>query len=661
MGSGADVRAGGAYIELLLRDSKFASGLRRVQKKFADTGRDAQAFGKVMGAAGSAITGAFAVALKTFASTGATLDDMTKRTGFSAKALGELKFAAEQSGTSLSQVEKGIRGMEKMLLGAANGAAGATTALSQLGLSAAELMGQSPEEQFRILSEAVAAIEDPSTRAALAMKVFGKAGSDMLPLFSEGAEGIAALRAEAERLGIVMSDEDVAAAAKFDDVLAQLSAQLKGIFVQLGAAIAGPLTEFSDTISTAMRTVIDWIGQNDVLLQNIAGMGAAFVATGAAVYGLGTAMTFLAAHPIVAVLATIAAGAYAIANAYNEATDAVTNFDKAQKGMGQKRTYGDPGEISTMIQRYEQLAKKEKLLKKEREEAYDILHKLRMEFGNIEGHVEGGKIVKADRTRAQLQAAQGGRSSGIQGQELAQARAAISTRKAEGADAAELKQRADAIKKMEEDLARTKRLVADAKPTAAPTAAGPAGPALKSRPAPPPDTAFGGNIFNNMQGALNQAVQAATGLADASVAADLEKDRAAEMQRIDDELARERISAMQDGIAREKAFLQLEHDIRLREAGADNLLTPDFRAKLEELFKSQTGAAQRSDEIRRAAAGVAGPDRKGDIFGAFSLAALQGQAGATSPEVTELQQLRIDLKLQHREMLAAQDGGLLGD
>jgi hypothetical protein len=49
------------------------------------------------------------------------------------------------------------------------------------------------------------------------MQLFGRGGAALLPMMNEGREGIAKLREEARRLGLVMSTEDAVSADKLDD------------------------------------------------------------------------------------------------------------------------------------------------------------------------------------------------------------------------------------------------------------------------------------------------------------------------------------------------------------------------------------------------------------------------------------------------------------
>ena len=80
----------------------------------------------------------------------------------------------------------------------------------------------------------------------------------LLPLFTEGAEGMAALREEARRLGIVMSTEDAAAAAEFTDSMNTLKKALTGIQFAIGSAVIPELTLYLDALTDAGVAIRDF-------------------------------------------------------------------------------------------------------------------------------------------------------------------------------------------------------------------------------------------------------------------------------------------------------------------------------------------------------------------------------------------------------------------
>ena len=73
----------------------------------------------------------------------------------------------------------------------------------------------------------------------------------MLPLFTQGEQGMAALREQAEQLGVVMSGDAATAAADFADAQNELKSALQGVFLDIGSKIVPALTKF-------IRKVIEW-------------------------------------------------------------------------------------------------------------------------------------------------------------------------------------------------------------------------------------------------------------------------------------------------------------------------------------------------------------------------------------------------------------------
>lgn len=215
--------------------------------KFTSFGKTA---GLAMGGAALAIGGFAVKAIGEFTKTGDQVDKMSKRLGLSAESVQRLGFAAEQSGADLDTVERAFRRMAGTVLDANNGLSGAQMSLDQLGVSAADLEGLAPDEQFARLADALNDVEDASTRAALAEDVFGRAGQRLLPLIAEGSEGIKALGDEAERTGNVMSQQAASDAAKLTDTMNTLRHTIGGV-------LAGAIAPLLPAVETMARFIGD--------------------------------------------------------------------------------------------------------------------------------------------------------------------------------------------------------------------------------------------------------------------------------------------------------------------------------------------------------------------------------------------------------------------
>ena len=192
-------------------------------------------------AAGAAAVGGIAAFAKSsisaFAQAGDEVQKMSLRVGFSTEALSELKHAAELSGTSLGSLENGVKRMQRTILDAENGLSTAVDAFEMLGVEMADVEGKTPEEQFTLLSNALADVEDASRRSALAQQVFGRAGTQLLPMLAAGKDGLAAMRQEAHDLGMVFDQQSADSAAEYNDALTKLSGAFNGIKFAVGKAL----------------------------------------------------------------------------------------------------------------------------------------------------------------------------------------------------------------------------------------------------------------------------------------------------------------------------------------------------------------------------------------------------------------------------------------
>ena len=285
------IKAGRAFVEVFADDSKLKRTLRSVSGQLKNLGSSVSRIGTGMAAAGGAIVAPIAAAVGKFVSFGDQMDKMSQRTGVSVEALSQLKFAAEQSGSSVEGLEAGIKGMQKMVLNAQRGLSTATDTLDDLGLSMDDLAGKSPEDQFTILAEAVSRVSDPSRRAALAMQAFGRSGQQLLPMLNGGAQGINALRAEADRLGLTMTGEQATAAAKMADSWNRIKKVLLAAALTIGTALAPYLTALSEWIVGVVQVAAAWIKQNQGLVKIIAAVGAGILIFGTILVTIGGVIT----------------------------------------------------------------------------------------------------------------------------------------------------------------------------------------------------------------------------------------------------------------------------------------------------------------------------------------------------------------------------------
>ncbi len=142
---------------------KFSAGVKKHSKTIA----------KAFAVIGTAAAAAATKIIVDYAKAGDAIAKMAKRTGFTTETLSELKHAAELSGTSIESIEKGVKRMATTLLDAEQGLSTAVDAMNELNLTIKDFEGLSPEAAFEKFLIAIANLEDPLKRAAVAQDIFG--------------------------------------------------------------------------------------------------------------------------------------------------------------------------------------------------------------------------------------------------------------------------------------------------------------------------------------------------------------------------------------------------------------------------------------------------------------------------------------------------------
>lgn len=233
----------------------FASGLGSYHKQI----------GIAATAAGASILAAAGMSIKAYVDQGDALNDMSMRTGISVESLSELSHAANMAGTDIRTIELGIKKMAKTTLDANEGMATYQRSFDRIGVSYADLQGMSPEDQFEKIAFALGGVEDASVRAATAQEIFGRAGTQLLPLLADGADGMAKVREEAHKLGIVFDQEAADKAAKMDDDMTRLTASTDGLKFALAEALLPTINTLTNKITEVTIKVREWMEEHPLL------------------------------------------------------------------------------------------------------------------------------------------------------------------------------------------------------------------------------------------------------------------------------------------------------------------------------------------------------------------------------------------------------------
>lgn len=213
----------------------------------------------------------FAAMIKSAIDAADQLNKLSQKIGISVEALSTLRFAAQLSDVSLETLQKGIKALSQNIAEANTGIGDGAQVFDALGISVRNADGsmKSTEAVLLQVADVFANLEDGAVKTALAVKLFGKSGMDMIPFLNQGAAGITQLTAEAERLGLKLTTETARSAEAFNDNLTALKASSSS----LGIALARDFLPELTNITNAMREAANEAGTLKALWVGLGGVG----------------------------------------------------------------------------------------------------------------------------------------------------------------------------------------------------------------------------------------------------------------------------------------------------------------------------------------------------------------------------------------------------
>lgn len=201
-------------------------------------------------AAGIAVTKTLFDLAKQASDYGSEFKDAQEITGLSIETLGALRFAAEQGGKTIGDVNSTVGKFVKTLASAKEGNKEAEATMTSLNVTSYDLE-TALSQAYKTISETT----EGTDQMRAAQEAFGKSGAELLPMIKAMDGDLEKFKETSRKLGVTLTEEDVKAADDFGDTLGLLQTQAK-------VATAKFALEYAPQITGAMSDISKYFSDN---------------------------------------------------------------------------------------------------------------------------------------------------------------------------------------------------------------------------------------------------------------------------------------------------------------------------------------------------------------------------------------------------------------
>jgi len=174
------------------------------------------------------------------------------RIGTTTDQLSKLQFAGSLAGVETNTLNMAMQRFVRRTAEATQGTGEAVRAFQQLKIDAKDLQEVPLAERMKVLAQAFGELETEEQKLAVAFKLFDSEGTAVINMLRQSGDEMEAVFQEAQKLGIVMSQDAAKGVEDANDAFTRLRAIGQGLTNQFTAALAPALT----SLTTAFKNFI---------------------------------------------------------------------------------------------------------------------------------------------------------------------------------------------------------------------------------------------------------------------------------------------------------------------------------------------------------------------------------------------------------------------
>ena len=307
-----------------------------VAQKVADgASKVADATRGLSAAAGGALVAIGGMAYKAV-TTADDLNTLAKQSGFTTAELQKMQYAGDLIDTSMEDITSSAIKLKRNMISTSSTV---LNAFNALGVSVRGVNGEIRDSTtvYWEVVNALSHIENGTARDTLAMTLLGKSADSLAGIIDDGGKALRQLGDEAERAGLIMSQETLDGLNTVNDAIDTLKARATATLRIAGAKAISALLPVIQEIVAMLAAALEWIGSLNTeqvrMLVTILAVVAAISPIASIVAGIANAITALipvimamntalAANPYLLLFTAIAAAVTLLGVAI------IANFDK---------------------------------------------------------------------------------------------------------------------------------------------------------------------------------------------------------------------------------------------------------------------------------------------------------------------------------------------
>lgn len=183
------------------------------------------------------------------------LNTLSKQTGFTVEELQKMQYASDLVDVSMDTMTGSVQKLTKNM-------ASGSDVFDTLGVSITDSEGnmRSAVDVWYDSLAALSQIGNETERDQLSMELFGKSAMDMAGIVDDGGAALKEAGQEAEDLGLILGQDSVDAANRFNDSIDKMKAQTSAAFMEAGASLAETLTPALEAVAKVVQNLAKWFG-----------------------------------------------------------------------------------------------------------------------------------------------------------------------------------------------------------------------------------------------------------------------------------------------------------------------------------------------------------------------------------------------------------------